>query len=36
MYEKLSFQKIGVAPKGYRMKDGSYRGLWLFYKGTTD
>lgn len=32
IYEKLGFTKLGVTPEGYRMKDGSYRDLWLFYK----
>lgn len=32
LYEKLGFQRIGVTPGGYRMKDGSYQDLWLFYK----
>lgn len=36
LYEKLGFTKLGITPEGYRMKDGSYRDLWLFYKGTAD
>lgn len=32
LYEKLGFTKLGVTPGGYRMKDGSFQDLWLFYR----
>ena len=35
LYEKLGFTRLGVTPEGYRMKDGSFQDLWLFYKRVT-
>lgn len=31
LYERLGFQKIGMVPKGFRMKDGSYQNILLYY-----
>lgn len=31
LYEKLGFTKLGVIPKGFLMKDGSYEDIILFY-----
>lgn len=31
LYEKLGFQRLGMIPKGFKMKDGSYEDIVLFY-----
>ena len=31
LYERLGFQKIGMVPEGFRMPDGSYENIFLFY-----
>ena len=31
LYERLGFQKIGMVPEGFRMPDGSYEDIFLFY-----
>lgn len=31
LYEKLGFVKLGVVPGGFRLKDGSYEDIVLFY-----
>lgn len=31
LYERLGFVKIGTVPKGFRMKDGSYQNICLYY-----
>jgi len=31
LYEKLGFQKLGVIPGGFRLKDGTYEDIQLFY-----
>ena len=31
LYEKIGFQRLGVVPGGFRMKDGSYSDIVLFY-----
>lgn len=31
LYERLGFQKIGTVPGGFRMPDGSYEDIILFY-----
>lgn len=31
LYERLGFAKIGVVPKGFRMKDGTYQNICLYY-----
>lgn len=31
LYERLGFQKIGTVPGGFRMPDGSYEDILLFY-----
>ncbi|MGI5959366.1 MAG: GNAT family N-acetyltransferase [Massiliimalia sp.] len=31
LYQKLGFTRIGMVPNGYRMKDGSYQNIILYY-----
>lgn len=31
LYERLGFVQIGTVPKGFRMKDGSYQNICLYY-----
>lgn len=31
LYERLGFQQLGVIPKGFRMKDGSYEDICPYY-----
>lgn len=31
LYERLGFEKIGMVPGGFRMPDGSYEDILLFY-----
>lgn len=31
LYERLGFVKVGTVPGGFRMKDGSYQNIWLYY-----
>lgn len=31
LYERLGFVEIGVVPKGFRMKDGTYQNICLYY-----
>lgn len=31
LYERLSFVQIGIVPKGFRMKDGTYQNICLYY-----
>lgn len=31
LYEKLGFQKLGVIPNGFRMKDGSYQNICPYF-----
>ena len=31
LYERLGFQQIGMIPEGFRMKDGHYENIYLFY-----
>ena len=32
LYEKLGFQKLGIIPGGFRMKDGSFEDIVPFYR----
>ena len=32
LYEKLGFQRLGSIPKGFRLGDGSYTDIILYYK----
>lgn len=32
LYERLGFTQLGVIPKGFRMKDGSYEDICPYYK----
>lgn len=32
LYERLGFQKLGVIPGGFRMKDGNYENIQLYYR----
>ena len=32
LYERLGFVKIGTVPNGFRMKDGTYQNICLYYK----
>lgn len=32
LYERLGFVQLGVIPKGFRMKDGSYEDICPYYK----
>lgn len=32
LYRKLGFHYIGATPQGYRLKDGSFVDIYLFYK----
>lgn len=31
LYERLGFVVLGKIPKGFRMKDGHYEDIWLYY-----
>lgn len=31
LYERLGFVQIGIVPKGFRMKDGTYQKICLYY-----
>ena len=31
LYERLGFQPLGMIPEGFRMKDGHYENIYLFY-----
>ncbi|MCI5919222.1 MAG: GNAT family N-acetyltransferase [Roseburia sp.] len=31
LYERLGFAQIGIVPNGFRMKDGSYQNICLYY-----
>lgn len=31
LYERLGFVTVGTIPGGFRMKDGSYQNIWLYY-----
>ena len=31
LYERLGFVQIGIVPNGFRMKDGSYQNICLYY-----
>ncbi len=31
LYERLGFTEIGTVPKGFRMKDGSFQNICLYY-----
>ena len=31
LYERLGFVQLGVVPKGFRMKDGHYENIYLYY-----
>ena len=31
LYERLGFVQIGTVPKGFRMKDGTYQNICLYY-----
>lgn len=31
LYERLGFTQIGTVPKGFRLKDGSYQNICLYY-----
>lgn len=31
LYDRLGFTQIGMVPGGFRMKDGSYRNIFLYY-----
>ena len=31
LYERLGFVRIGMVPKGFRMKDGTYQNIYLYY-----
>ena len=31
LYERLGFQQIDMIPEGFRMKDGHYENIYLFY-----
>ena len=31
LYERLGFVQIGIVPKGFRMKDGTYQNICLYY-----
>lgn len=32
LYERLGFVKIGVVPKGFRLKDGDFQDTYLYYR----
>lgn len=32
LYERLGFQFVGTIPKGFRMKDGHYENICVYYK----
>ena len=32
LYERLGFVQIGTVPNGFRMKDGTYQNIFLYYK----
>ena len=32
LYERLGFVQIGTVPNGFRMKDGTYQNICLYYK----
>jgi len=32
LYERLGFQKLGMVPAGFRMKDGHFEAIYLYYK----
>ena len=34
LYEQLGFTRVGVIPGGYRLKDGSYEDILIFYHPT--
>ena len=31
LYERLGFVSLGSVPKGFRMKDGHFEDIWLYY-----
>ena len=31
LYERLGFMTLGSVPKGFRMKDGHFEDIWLYY-----
>ena len=31
LYDRLGFTQIGMVPGGFRMKDGSYQNIFLYY-----
>lgn len=31
LYERLGFVTVGTIPGGFRMKDGNYQNIWLYY-----
>ena len=31
LYKRLGFVQIGTVPKGFRMKDGTYQNICLYY-----
>ena len=31
LYERLGFVTLGSVPKGFRMKDGHFEDIWLYY-----
>ena len=31
LYERLGFVQIGMVPKGFHMKDGTYQNIYLYY-----
>jgi len=31
LYEKIGFQRLGTVPGGYRLKDGAYTDIYLYY-----
>ena len=31
LYERLGFVEIGTVPRGFRMKDGTYQNIVLYY-----
>ncbi len=31
LYERLGFQEVGMIPRGFRMKDGHYENIYVYY-----
>ena len=31
LYERIGFQQLGMIPKGFRMKNGNYEDICLYY-----